>query len=630
MATKKEHMNVEEVAAMLPVTPNPQMIADLYIDQFDEGFGGHFLLFHRESVTIFPDLKRTMSEIDWEEYDNKIVHRWGSFCRCTSCYGTFEAGYVKGSGEKRGIRLFMGEDDQTYTGYADKVDTWNTVEYMEGDEMECPLCGCGVQVLAEKSLGNGRTYWIRAASLENVGKYTAVMYWTARRIADRNGAYEPVVEPWRAAVIGEDGRIKQFTYKTEYGGGVCRQGWHPMKGGSDPFQSGVDRCYISQKIIDWWVWPAAPDLTGKTGEKTGIDKYFYAEGLYPWVYINTWRKYPQVENIVKDGWASLVVEGINIEVFNRLNNDGYLDSAEMRWIDWSEVKPNRMLHINKADYRQLTDRSWSVDEFKEWRNFETICSAPEYHRYLGEFGIGNMQEIRTQVLAGLQGCNFQKMMRYIYKQNTLLPRDALEQLFDSRMMAMEISGRRTLTEEELWPRDLEETHERQIGMLNVKSDPVARMKFHSGFNKILSKYGALEWNDGELCIRLPRNNEELVSEGDVLRHCVGGYGENHILEKDVIFFVRKYRRPERSYYTLDIGFQGKPYQKQLHGYGNEHHGANKEYKHSIPQKVLDFVERWKKEVLLPWYEEQQKNQILKESKKNGKSKQRVAAATAAA
>lgn len=60
-----------------------------------------------------------------------------------------------------------------------------------------------------------------------------------------------------------------------------------------------------------------------------------------------------------------------------------------------------------------------------------------------------------------------------------------------------------------------------------------------------------------------------------------------------------------SYYTLNIDMtSGQPKQIQLHGYGNERHGKNKEYRHKIPQKVLDFVERWKKEVLMPWWLQQ--------------------------
>lgn len=117
----------------------------------------------------------------------------------------------------------------------------------------------------------------------------------------------------------------------------------------------------------------------------------------------------------------------------------------------------------------------------------------------------------------------------------------------------------------------------------------------------------LQWSDGDLRILLPQTNDDLVREGSVLRHCVGTYGNGHIEGRSVIFFVRKHRRPERCYYTLDICFTaGIPNEVQLHGYGNERHGVNKEYSHKIPYKVRQFVDRWKAEVLIPWYLSTQK------------------------
>lgn len=141
---------------------------------------------------------------------------------------------------------------------------------------------------------------------------------------------------------------------------------------------------------------------------------------------------------------------------------------------------------------------------------------------------------------------------------------------------------------------------------SVQVDPEKAAKYAQGFAEVLEDYRGLEWTDGDLCIRLPRVYAELVEEGTTLKHCVGGYGEAHISRSDVIFFVRKYRRPERSYYTLDIRMKGTPEEVQLHGYGNERHGPNKRYTHKIPKRVRDFCDRWEKEVLMPWYEEQKK------------------------
>lgn len=108
--------------------------------------------------------------------------------------------------------------------------------------------------------------------------------------------------------------------------------------------------------------------------------------------------------------------------------------------------------------------------------------------------------------------------------------------------------------------------------------------------------------DGELCIRLPRSNGDLIREGRVLCHCVGGYGNRHSEGKDLIFFVRHYRRPERSYYTLNISMGLIPKEIQLHGYRNEAHiDKSGSYKrHRIPKKVRAFCNRWEKEILMPY------------------------------
>lgn len=120
----------------------------------------------------------------------------------------------------------------------------------------------------------------------------------------------------------------------------------------------------------------------------------------------------------------------------------------------------------------------------------------------------------------------------------------------------------------------------------------------------------------------PSTGQDLVQEGNTLRHCVGGYGKDHCSGKPV-FFVRKYRRPERSYYTLQINMTGSiPKEIQLHGYGNERHGPNKQFKHKLSSKVRAFCDRWESEVLQPWFAAQKKPERKQES---GKKKGRPAA-----
>ena len=142
----------------------------------------------------------------------------------------------------------------------------------------------------------------------------------------------------------------------------------------------------------------------------------------------------------------------------------------------------------------------------------------------------------------------------------------------------------------------------------LKVDAEKQKQYQAGFDAVVEKYRDLQWTDGELCIVLPKSYEELYREGETLRHCVGGYSQGHIAGSHTIFFIRHYRRPERCYYTLDINMKEEPYRNQLHGYGNERHGKNKEHRHTIPKKVLDFCDRWEREVLQPWYRDQQNKQ----------------------
>ena len=141
-------------------------------------------------------------------------------------------------------------------------------------------------------------------------------------------------------------------------------------------------------------------------------------------------------------------------------------------------------------------------------------------------------------------------------------------------MCRELSGRQELTEEERWPRRLQETHDRLTAQRRLPEDAAKAAEYQKGFDKVLETYGAIQWTDKDLAIILPKCNGDLVREGDVLRHCVGGYGRTHSKGQAIILFVRHYRRTERCYYTLNVDFSGsEPKEIQLHGYGNERHGS---------------------------------------------------------
>ena len=104
---------------------------------------------------------------------------------------------------------------------------------------------------------------------------------------------------------------------------------------------------------------------------------------------------------------------------------------------------------------------------------------------------------------------------------------------------------------------------------------------------------------------------DLVREGKTLRHCVGGYGQSHV-EGKIIVFIRRERRPERPYFTLNVDLTGKkPIEIQLHGYGNEYaHGKQLR----IPQQVRAWCDWWEAEVLAPEFRRQRRKSSKEEKR----------------
>ena len=252
--------------------------------------------------------------------------------------------------------------------------------------------------------------------------------------------------------------------------------------------------------------------------------------------------------------------------------------------------------MSKPAFREISKKHWGAADAECWDRYRRqLPSADamdfEYCRQrIGSKAVGQPLEM---VAAGWEDLLPLPVVRYLERRGAV--KDGVQMLIDYRKMLRD--AEMAETEETLWPRDLLAAHERitQFWADHFKAS------YQLGFTSTFIRFRELEWTDGDLCIVLPRVEEDLVSEGKVLRHCVGTYGSAHC-SGEPVFFGRHRRRPERSYYTLQINMNGTiPKEIQLHGYGNERHGDHKQYAHKIPRKVREFCDRWEREVLTPWF-----------------------------
>lgn len=593
-------MDKEFIRRNLPEDP-PEGLLNWAQKEFAHDLGGEYCVFQAERYPEYPSMGEILERNSFAPKRTK----WAARCTCSNCYEDFITRKEPGSDN---ILLIQGEDGQYYT-----IEPWETVDPYMGIEMQrpgdtflCPMCGEDVRLIHSKKLRGGRIKQIMAVTVQNVEGYTGIFYWLVYRIINEFAISEYGVSPKDAFILTENGGLVRYAHEVRtgwYGSSYQLSQWKLMTTNNDSIDDRYhDWGSINNQKVGAFIYKKFPDLEGTTGEKTGLIEYLKADGYRPVIYLKRWRCHRALENLCKCGQAKLVVE-----IIRNAYRYSYSFTAEAeKYIDLSKRKPHEMLRLTKGEFKQVRNNKLvlTMDVLEQWRRYQIRTNTASFYDYLKyrelftHKGMDDALEFMKQWPDG----SMDKLARYMQKQG-LQPRE-VKLLFDTREMAARLYADRVLTREELWPQRLIDAHDRFSLMLEDRNNEDLTI----GFARVREMYGHLEWTDGDLCIILPKLNSDLVMEGRTLRHCVGGYGKSHASGSSLIFFVRKYRRPERSYYTLNISMKGRPKELQLHGYGNERHGPNKEYWHSIPAKVREFCDRWENEILLPWYAEKQRQQ----------------------
>ena len=607
-------MTDKEIIRLLPTQPPCEVLkATMECPELHPSF----ITFKRVSVeTGRIEWQELMTPEDIDRIAKASKRRWGALCHCTFCGENFYTGWHSHR-DMSGPLMFIGDDESLYPGWTEDIDDGNQrIEITEGDQGNCPMCGEDATFVKYGALKTGRTYQRLFASIEFVGDLAAIVTWLAGCSIDADGVSDEYILPRDAAVLTERGFLRCYTQSRKGQFITCERNtgtWQRVKQRSDPTQKmfyTYDACCGRCFGVEWLPLTYG-SFEGTSAEKTGLDEYLSAGGKWPYVYLDFWRTHKPVENLLKTGMHRLVVSSIDGEISNAANQHSSMyqtlpatAKGALTCVDWQKSKPHEMLGMSKNEYREARELNWTEDDLSVWQNYSSFCetiSPAQFWDAVEFFGGNNIYEIADNYICGEDTLLISDLYKYGAKQPERAPHYTVRLLIDYRKMLYDQPGQLgAFTYEELWPRDILAAHDRLAAQIQNSKDP----KLEANFLRLKQEYAPLEWTDGELCIVCPASNLDLIAEGKTLRHCVGGFGQSHLSGKP-IFFVRHYRRPERSYYTLNENLTGdKPRRIQLHGYGNEHHGEHKQHSHKIPQKVLDFCDRWEKEILAPWLAKQ--------------------------
>lgn len=123
------------------------------------------------------------------------------------------------------------------------------------------------------------------------------------------------------------------------------------------------------------------------------------------------------------------------------------------------------------------------------------------------------------------------------------------------------------------PKDLEARHDLAAASLRTAEDEKAAKRYRARYRRLTEQFA---FSDGGLSVAVPKGVQDIVREGRVLKHCVGGYADRHVNGAVTILFLRKESAPGVPYVTIEMSVENNCRElrvRQIHGYGNERDGS---------------------------------------------------------
>jgi hypothetical protein len=616
----------------LPILPSPESQDYIGTDDVIDLVGANLLIWERvPMVRDTVPIKECMEPEDWEAHARGMKAYWGAKMKCTFCGAEYSGFWGR---EKKQTRLLIQDSELGYSvwdmdGWArgPDVDGERTAAAYDGGNVTCPTCGRWLSVVPKRWLrAENRIYRLRMATLETVGGWGGVFYWMVEIPLNRNGDGVMLLTPEAALVNAKSGGLLRFVYEDE--AWRYKSERKPRKEGP-PLQA-FDRdlrntalrerlaplsagAYLAdgkkgRKQGNWLHWAGRDwcggllnNLEGTSLEKSGLDAFDQDDLLEdePWIaeaYLRFWAKHQRIEALARDGWRDLCRSIVRREYPEEL-------------LDWEQTKPNRIIGLTKEDYRATKQNGyysrWTTEKLREFRRYNLgrrdPITAAEFNALGDAYDEQLYRWTRAAEARPAAAWDLRKADRYLADRGRR-NKDGMETLLDYRLAAESLEALHT--RRDLWPKDLQAEHDKACESAKLLG---ASVETCLAFRRLAEELAPLTWTDGTYLIRAAATPAELVEEGDVLHHCVGTYAKAMAAKEDVIFFVRRRRRPERPWMTLCINMAGsEPYEAALHGWWNEGTPAEPglpwtKPKRQIPKRCRQVVDRWKREVLGPWW-----------------------------
>lgn len=279
------------------------------------------------------------------------------------------------------------------------------------------------------------------------------------------------------------------------------------------------------------------------------------------LYLRLWQKHNNVEYLSKQGFGNLIEDMLRY-------------SYKRGFINWKSNNLLKMLGIGKNDLEFCKVMSYEqLEFFKELKASDGALAEPLFMYFRSRIRLAENIHKKS-------GLTYRQIRNYLEKQGGIF---LIQWFSDYCSMSVDCFGR----VEELRPKNIRTAHDRMTDKLKFHENAKYNARMHQRFKELKK----LCMNYGDLIMKPPESSEDIIFEGSVLHHCVGGYVERHAEGRTNILFIRKKTAPDTPFFTVEVSNELRII--QCHGYRNEAENPKPEEIKNFEEAYNEFLKKLK-------------------------------------
>lgn len=269
-------------------------------------------------------------------------------------------------------------------------------------------------------------------------------------------------------------------------------------------------------------------------------------------------------------------------------------------INWDEPSPAKAFKVPRQDMKTFLGTNRDIRILELYKRLKGRASLEECAEWISR-GVNIKATLRAAKKWNLPP---EKLIRYLHSNvgcarfGGMSSMDAALRYWEDYLTAAEAMGYQLHRENVLLPKALGAAHdsatakhqnkmERERKKAQAEKDRLAALSYEERRVELEKKYGFAM--DGYL-IRVPANKDEVLNEGRILQHCVGGYADRHMNGTLTILFMREAKKPGVPWLTIEMSGNKLV---QIHGFKNEGLYTTKGRFAPDPREVYrEFLDTW--------------------------------------